>query len=330
MTRFNKNDLLAKDKLEVSTFLIYKKQYREISNDAKLMYQYLLKRFSVSEVKLEEAMEANTMENFSFLDENEDLFCFCSNDELRFVLNLSEKSVIKAKKELAAVQLLDEVKQTAHKTNRLYVNKVTMVIEDRTEFKEGLVAFKEAEHKKRKEKNAKRNTKKTSNPQNPQPKKEVEIIEPKSEPQNLQFSEPQNLQFMNRKNYSHSTKEEDITKEPKSTKESIITSLNSINALEMPTKLVIKKNIDRIVKDNIDIQDIIVFYLSTDNMLADNDFNNVLDNVLQYTKGKIGNIKNLLKTSVKTYMDEVKEEAPDALVQTTSPNGIIMFNWLEA
>jgi len=50
MTRFNKNDLLAKDKLEVSTFLIYKKEYREISNDAKLMYQYLLKRFSVSEV----------------------------------------------------------------------------------------------------------------------------------------------------------------------------------------------------------------------------------------------------------------------------------------
>ena len=275
-------------------------------------------------------MEANTLENFSFLDENEDLFCFCSNDELRFVLNVSEPTVKKCKKELSSVNLLDEVKQTAHKTNRLYVHKVEMAVEDRTSFKESLVAFKEAEHAKRKEKNAKRNNKKVSNPQNPQPKKEVEIIEPKSEPKNLKFSEPKNLKFMNQNILGDSTKEEYITKEPKSTKESIITSLNSINALEMPTKLVIKKNIDRIVLDNIDIQDIIVFYLSTDNMLADNDFNNVLDNVLQYTKGKIGNIKNLLKTSVKTYMDEVKEEAPDALVQTTSPNGIIMFNWLEA
>ena len=275
-------------------------------------------------------MEANTLENFSFLDENEDLFCFCSNDELRFVLNVSEPTVKKCKKELSSVNLLDEVKQTAHKTNRLYVHKVEMAVEDRTSFKESLVAFKEAEHAKRKEKNAKRNNKKVSNPQNPQPKKEVEIIEPKSEPKNLKFSEPKNLKFMNQNILGDSTKEEYITKEPKSTKESIITSLNSINALEMPTKLVIKKNIDRIIKDNIDIQDIIVFFLSTDNMLADNDFNNVLDNVLQYTKGKIGNIKNLLKTSVKTYMDEVKEEAPDALVQTTSPNGIIMFNWLEA
>jgi hypothetical protein len=323
--RVNLQDVLQKDKLEVSTFLIYKEEYRKLSSDAKMVYQYLLKRFSVSEHGLAEAMKEDNMENFSFIDEKGDLFCFVSNDELRFVLGISEKSVIKAKKELKAVKLLEEEKQTAHKTNRLYVNKVVMDVKDQHSFKADLKAFREAEQAKRKLKNAKRNTKKT------EAKTEEVKVEEKVNCKYCGSVNCKNGSSVNCKNYRQSTKEEGLsTEEPKSTKESILTEVSNSNVIEMPTKLVVKKNIDRIVQDKIDIQDIIVFYLSTDNMLADHDFNNVLDNVLQFTKGNIGNIKNLLKKAVNTYMDEVKEDAPVEAPAQTSPNGILMFNWLEA
>lgn len=219
--RVNLEDVLAKDKLEASSFLLYKKELRELSSDAKLLYQYLLKRYSVTEMKYTEAIENDSLEEFSFIDENNDMFCFASNDELRFVLNVSEKTIVKAKKELRAVGLLEEVKQTAHKTNRLYLNKIKMDLKDKETFHSDLEKFRNNERQKRKEKNAKRQEKK-------------EEIEPQNlqftdEPQNLQFIEPQNLQFMNCKNYRQSTKESFSTKESLSTKEFILEEEEGIN-----------------------------------------------------------------------------------------------------
>lgn len=225
--RVGLEDILAKDKLEVSSYLIYRKEYRELSSDAKLMYQYLLKRFSLTEMKFSQAIEEDTLEDFTFIDDENNLFCFASNDELRFVLNISEKTVVKAKKELKEVQLLEEAKQTAHKTNRLYLNKVPMDIKDKEEFQKDLSKFKSSQAEKRKLKNAKRKNKKDPSKEASEQQiihNEINNNEPQnlqfnSEPQNLQFSEPQNLQFMNRKIYRQSTKEDLSTSEYLSTKE---------------------------------------------------------------------------------------------------------------
>lgn len=299
--RFNQQDRLAKDKIEVSSFLIYKKEYRELSNDAKVMYQYLLKRFSVSEVKLEQAMEENTMENFSFLDENNDLFCFCSNDELRFVLNISEPTVKKCKKELAKVGLLEEVKQTAHKTNKLYVNKVVMDEKVKAGYHQDLLKFKTEESEKRKAKNAKRNTVKSS------------------EPKNIKFTEPKNLGFMNQKIFGHSTKEELSTKESSITKElksisltnNIDSELNEITEMPMLVKKQISANQKRLIDDNISPFEILAFYSSTDNTVTDGDFALLTGNVLKKTKGKIGNFHNVMKKAIKNHYDEYEADSEE-------------------
>jgi hypothetical protein len=303
--RFTDQDMLAKDKLEVSSFLIYKKEYRELSSDAKFMYQYLVKRFSVSESKLAVAMEENTMEDFTFIDENGELFCFCANTELVFVMGVSEKTVIKAKKELKAVGLLEEVKQTAPKNNRIYVSKVTMDFKDKQGFHAELKAYKEAEFAKRKAKNAKRKEQKKAPIK--QPEKPVESSELKKG----KFNEQQNLQFMNRKNSSHSTYESFSTTEPKSTKElyqSIYDVLNENNDIPMNVKQVINQNKDRLIDDFISVWDIILLFKSTDNTVNDYDFAMILNNVLTKTKTPIQSIHAVMKSAMKNHYDEYTGE----------------------
>jgi hypothetical protein len=219
---YNEQDLLAKDKVEVSSYLFYSKKYRKLSNDARVMYQYILKRFSVTETKHLEAMMEDTMEEFSFIDENKNLFCFVSNDELRFVLNLSEKTVTKVKQELNKVGLLFEVKQSVYKTNRLYVNKVAMDREEYKTFKNELKEFRTTESDKRKAKNNKRDMKKEVTATMFLEEENTSNLTPPIEPQNLRFNEPQNLRFMNRSIYGHSTTEDmSTTEEVISTKESL-------------------------------------------------------------------------------------------------------------
>ncbi|MDA1509652.1 replication initiator protein A [Bacillus cereus group sp. TH36-2LC] len=308
--RYTEQDLLLKDKLEVSSFLIYKKEYRELSNDAKLMYQYLIKRFSLTQRKLAEAIEENTMDKFTFVDENGELFCYVSNDELRFVLNISEPTVKKCKKQLEAVGLLDDVKQTAHKTNRLYVKKVSVHKEDQVSFRKELVEFRQAEWEKRKAKNSKRKEKKA-------PVKKAETVEPSSEPKNIKFSEPKNVGFMNQNNFGLSTKEELSTTESISTKESQSVSLCSVNNIDselneipdqdlpMYVKKIISVNKKRLTDDNINVYEILAFYKSSDNTLVDpDDFTEVLSNVLTRTKGKINSFSAVMKKAIHNWYEE--------------------------
>ena len=155
-TTISKYDILAKDKLESSTYLLYRKEYREIlSNDAILMYQYIMKRFSVSLNNFEKALENDEVDQFAFIDENEKVFCYVSNDELCFVLNISEPTVKKCKKELAKVNLMLEVPQ-ANKNNRIYLNRVAINSDDRSSFKKRLDEHLKMQKIKRAEKNKKR------------------------------------------------------------------------------------------------------------------------------------------------------------------------------
>jgi hypothetical protein len=303
--RINQTDILEKDKLEVSSFLIYKKEYRELSNDAKFMYQYLIKRFSLTQHKLAVAIEENTMDDFTFVDDNGELFCYVSNDELRFVLSISEPTVKKCKKELTKVGLLEEVKQTAPKTNRLYVNKVSIDVDSKAGFHNDLREFKTAEFTKRKEKNAKRKAPKVK--EKPAPKKPVESIEPKK----VGFNEPKDIEFMNQRIFGHSTYESFSTTEPKSTKElyqSIYDVLNENNDIPMNVKQVVNKNKDRLIDDLISVWDVILLFKSTDNTVNDHDFALILNNVLTKTKTPIKSIHAVMKSAMKNHYDEYTGE----------------------
>ena len=198
MKRYNHQDFLDKDKLEVSSFLIYNEKYRLLSNDAKMMYQYLLKRFSLTEHKLLEAMENEELAEFTFIDEAEDLFCICSNDELCFTLGITEKTVIKCKKALVNVGLIEEQQQGLRMPNRLYVNKIIAENMDKKTFQTELKKYREVEALKRKN----RKLKSQNQRQN------LQSI-------NAQNSGLENLQSLGLENFQSSTKENISTKELK-------------------------------------------------------------------------------------------------------------------
>lgn len=87
-------------------------------------------------------------------------------------------------------------------------------------------------------------------------------------------------------------------------KESIYLSrveeLNNVDA-PMKVKQVLKKNMDRLIDDQISLTDIDLFYNSTANDLNDHDFSIVLNNVLSKTKSKIKDITNVLTYSIENY-----------------------------
>lgn len=227
--RFNQQDLLSKDKIEASSYLIYSEKYRKgLSPVAVLMYQYIMKRYSVSEMKYLLAMEENTLEDFTFIDDEDNVFCYVSNDELSFVLNISEPTVIKCKKELKAVGLLEEVKQTTFKSNRLYLNKVEADPIEKSKFDTQLKEHRNKKAIARKAKNVKRD----------HSKKEVQITQLESPEtsekpvvtvgrvvnlKNLSSVNLKILSSVNLKILRQSTKEYKSTKEYVSTKESFKT-----------------------------------------------------------------------------------------------------------
>lgn len=301
--RISYQDILSKDKLEASMYLLYREEYRELSSEAKLIYQYILKRFSITEMKFEQAIENDNLEDFTFIDKNNKLFCFVSNDELEFVYHISDKTVIKAKKELQAVNLLSEEQQGLQKNNRLYLHKVVMDLNDKTTFKQDLNKFKEEKAKKRKAKNEKRKAKSAKKTSEPQPIKSSND----AEPENLQFNETENIRFKNRKNSVQSTKESFSTSESFSTKESIyLSKLNELDKLPMTIRITLKKHIDRLIDNSIDPYDIYSFYFSSENKANEFDFNTVLGNVLSNTKGSIRNINHLLVMAIQNYMYDLR------------------------
>lgn len=221
--RFNQQDLLAKDKIEVSSYLIYTEKYRKgLSPVAILMYQYIMKRFSVSEMKYQIAMEEDSLEDFTFIDDDGSVFCIVSNDELMFVLNISEPTVVKCKKELKKVGLLEEIKQTTFKSNRLYLNKVSTDPKEKTLFDKQLKEYRNKKSAARKLKNSKRDfTKKevvatTNKPIEKVRRTFVGVVNLK----NLSSVNLKKFSSVNLKNLRQSTKELTSTKEFTSTKQS--------------------------------------------------------------------------------------------------------------
>lgn len=327
--RLNQQDLLAKDTLEVSSFLIYNSEYRKISNDAKLMYQYMLKRYSLTEHKLEIAQEENTLEDFTFIDDNGDLFCYVSNDELRFVLNLSEPTVKKCKKELASVGLLEEVKQTMYKTNRLYLNRVNMNAEVKRDYQDELKAFREIERAKRKVRNDKRKVKKT--------KPSLHNASVPIEQNNFTFNKNENSEKLNIKDF-HSMNSQNFgqsTKEVLSTEEKEFKDLDD-DKRDTAAPSLTEDKISEIINE---------LRESTKDDINERSFKTVVTKVMsKYDKGDVTNLRDYLVTSLTNKIEQlelrrIKDDAKKAIKHTRnddkleevkiSPNAVPFYNWLK-
>ena len=83
--------------------------YKNLGDKAKLMYMLLFDRRTLS------------IKN-KWYDGDGQIYMYFTNEQFMKELNCSEKTIIKAKKELSQIGLLKEVRQGINRPNRLYIN----------------------------------------------------------------------------------------------------------------------------------------------------------------------------------------------------------------
>ena len=96
---------------------IYDEKYKKLSNNAKLMYMLLFGRLELS------------IKN-GWHDRKGNVFQYYTNEQLMIDLNSSEKTIIKVKKELREVGLLEEIRQGNNLPNRIYISQVDGAVEN--------------------------------------------------------------------------------------------------------------------------------------------------------------------------------------------------------
>jgi DnaD/phage-associated family protein len=90
-------------------WLLKDEPYKNLGDKAKLMYMLLFDRRTLS------------IKN-KWYDDDGQIYMYFTNEQFMKELNCSEKTIIKAKKELSQIGLLKEVRQGVNKPNRLYIN----------------------------------------------------------------------------------------------------------------------------------------------------------------------------------------------------------------
>ena len=90
-------------------WLLKEEHYKNLGDKAKLMYMLLFDRRTLS------------IKN-KWYDDDGQIYMYFTIEQFMQELNCSNKAVIKAKKELVEIGLLEEVRQGVNKPNRLYIN----------------------------------------------------------------------------------------------------------------------------------------------------------------------------------------------------------------
>ena len=89
----------------------YTKYKDKLNSDSKILYGFLLNRLTLSAKN-------------NWIDENGSIFLIFTRKEVQELLNLSDKTVTKAFKQLKGCKLLYEKKQGSNKPNLIYVGKI--------------------------------------------------------------------------------------------------------------------------------------------------------------------------------------------------------------
>ena len=90
-------------------WLLKEEPYKNLGDKAKIMYMLLFDRRTLS------------IKN-KWYDDDGQIYMYFTNEQFMKELNCSEKTIIKAKKELSQIGLLKEVRQGINRPNRLYIN----------------------------------------------------------------------------------------------------------------------------------------------------------------------------------------------------------------
>ncbi len=90
---------------------INSKYKNKLNSDSKILYSFLLDRLSLSQKN-------------HWIDENKNIYLIFTREEVQEKLNLSDKTVTKAFKQLSNVELVKEKRQGLGKPNLIYVGKI--------------------------------------------------------------------------------------------------------------------------------------------------------------------------------------------------------------
>lgn len=112
---YKANEYLENIFYQVPKELFVNPYYKALNSDSKLLYALLLDRLSIS------------IKN-NWVDENENIFLIFSRKEAQEKLNLSDKTVTKAFKQLSNVKLIYEKRQGFKKNNIIYVGKINHIL----------------------------------------------------------------------------------------------------------------------------------------------------------------------------------------------------------
>lgn len=111
---YKANEYLESVFYQIPKELFVNPYYKDLNSDSKLLYGLLLDRLSIS-IKNE------------WIDEEGNIFLIFSRKEAGEKLNLSDKTVTKAFKQLADAKLIYEKRQGFRKNNIIYVGKINHI-----------------------------------------------------------------------------------------------------------------------------------------------------------------------------------------------------------
>ena len=111
---YKANEYLENVFYQIPKELFVNPYYKDLSSDSKLLYGLLLDRLSISRKN-------------EWIDEDGNIFLIFSRKEAGEKLNLSDKTVTKAFKQLADAKLIYEKRQGFRKNNIIYVGKINHI-----------------------------------------------------------------------------------------------------------------------------------------------------------------------------------------------------------
>lgn len=111
---YKANECLENVYYQIPKELFINPDYKKLSSDSKLLYALLLDRLSISMVN-------------EWIDKEGNIFLVFSRKEAEEKLNLSDKTVTKAFKQLKNVKLIYEKRQGFKKNNIIYVGKINHI-----------------------------------------------------------------------------------------------------------------------------------------------------------------------------------------------------------
>lgn len=99
-----------------------------------------------------------------------------------------------------------------------------------------------------------------------------------------------------------------------------------IKELQVPSFIqqILLKNIDRLIDDNINLEDITLLFNSYHDKISEYSFAHVLSNVLERTKGEIYKFRNIMEKSIHTYL-----EAPQTNDLRNSKEEAVIPDWFK-